>query len=133
MNLYIYRERERETQKIFFKNSCISIQFVDGFTISNINSNYILKAFLLSLSLSLSLSLFSTNLQVEKWNLLIQCIAQPMDSDDQISGHNCCRWNNEKYEAGDRAYKCHSTSLLLSDHSQSYLLSGVVSSEVFSH
>ena len=64
MNLYIYieRERERESQKIFFKNSCISIQFVDGFTISNINSNYILKAFLLSLSLSL----FSTNLQVEK-------------------------------------------------------------------
>ena len=38
-----------------------------------------------------------------KMNLPIQCTGQPRDSDDQISEHNCCRWNNEMNEEGDKA------------------------------
>ena len=69
----------------------------------------------------------------EKINLLFRCTDQPRDSDDQISEHNCCKWNNEKHGEGDIANKCRSTSLLLCDHSQQHLLFGVVSNEGSSH
>lgn len=41
-------------------------------------------------------------------NLLSQCTDQPMDSDDRISVHSCCKLSNEKHGEVDIACMYHS-------------------------